>query len=381
MGSRTSWRLVRQGEHPPFEVSSDAIVGRSKQSDLCLNEGFVSRRHARLWLESGRLMVEDLGSANGTFVNGRRLTGPASLAPGDCVTFDVFDYFVEGTAPRPETAPSASGLTSADREPETGIEDLSDDLNDGVSDEDVTGPALFEQQPPDPHPLEPGATQPMAAVATERSLPPLDDSAFDLDVDELGDPDSARTDESARNPPSALSATVAMGPGEWQDAPPPPDDTPVPDAAGDASSEPVASERGKDPLDPSAPALLATSGPLEGSLIHLESGRILLGRGVECDIWIDHPAVSRQHLEIFLSGGRSRVRQMEGADGALLNGAPLGDTELIPGDVLRIGSVEFIYDSFERLTEDRGGFPPWLWMLVGFLGAGAVLTGLFMFVL
>ncbi|MCC5871019.1 MAG: FHA domain-containing protein [Gammaproteobacteria bacterium] len=395
MGSSASWRLVRQGGHAPFEVSGDTIVGRSRQAGLYLPEGFVSRRHARLWLESGRLMVEDLGSANGTFVNGERLTRPMRLAPGDCVTFDAFDYFVEAIAPRIDGDPNATGLELPDSAPPAEAE---------MEVRDVTGPARFEQERPPATPRNPALTQPMHPVTDEPSLPPLDDPDFDLDTDGEGAGDFDLTGESATLPPPDRS------PRGVESAPParspPPTLSPVVhapesppasvlaatvDTRSEASPAPprtVVMESGTEgpdsgggPVDPAAPALLARSGPLEGNLIHLEPGRILVGRGVECDIWIDHPAVSRQHLEIFLSGGHCRVRQLDGARGAMLNGKPVDDAELVPGDILRVGSVEFVYDSIQRLTRGEGGLPPWVWMLVGFMGAGAILAGLFMFVL
>jgi pSer/pThr/pTyr-binding forkhead associated (FHA) protein len=48
-------------------------VGRSGDNQLAIDENSVSRRHARFSVESGRLMIEDLGSANGTFIGGQRL--------------------------------------------------------------------------------------------------------------------------------------------------------------------------------------------------------------------------------------------------------------------------------------------------------------------
>jgi len=48
------------------------VVGRGEEADLVLQDDLVSRRHARLWQEGGELLVEDLGSTNGTFVNGAR---------------------------------------------------------------------------------------------------------------------------------------------------------------------------------------------------------------------------------------------------------------------------------------------------------------------
>jgi pSer/pThr/pTyr-binding forkhead associated (FHA) protein len=61
-----------------------AILGRATDADLVLADGEVSRHHARVSPASdGRAVVEDLGSANGTFVNQNEVHGPAALDPGD----------------------------------------------------------------------------------------------------------------------------------------------------------------------------------------------------------------------------------------------------------------------------------------------------------
>lgn len=72
----------------PFERRLDEdtlVVGRSEDADLALQDRFLSRRHARLYRDGERLLVEDLGSQNGTFVNDRRIEGPTELQPGDVV--------------------------------------------------------------------------------------------------------------------------------------------------------------------------------------------------------------------------------------------------------------------------------------------------------
>jgi pSer/pThr/pTyr-binding forkhead associated (FHA) protein len=60
------------------------VLGRAPDSDLLLEDGQVSRHHARVSPASdGSATVEDLGSANGTFVNHNELHGPARLDPSD----------------------------------------------------------------------------------------------------------------------------------------------------------------------------------------------------------------------------------------------------------------------------------------------------------
>jgi pSer/pThr/pTyr-binding forkhead associated (FHA) protein len=64
---------------------SETVIGRGEGCDIIINESLVSRRHARVLIENGRPCIEDLGSANGTFVNQQRLHGRAVLFPGDHV--------------------------------------------------------------------------------------------------------------------------------------------------------------------------------------------------------------------------------------------------------------------------------------------------------
>jgi len=60
-------------------------IGRAEECEVVLVSGRCSRKHARLVVEDDGATLEDLGSANGTFVNGARISGPHSLADGDFV--------------------------------------------------------------------------------------------------------------------------------------------------------------------------------------------------------------------------------------------------------------------------------------------------------
>lgn len=71
-----------QGGEFPLEDDREVLVGRSSDLDMVLVEEMVSRKHARLVLRGDRVEIEDLGSTNGTFVNGERITR-ASVGEGD----------------------------------------------------------------------------------------------------------------------------------------------------------------------------------------------------------------------------------------------------------------------------------------------------------
>jgi EAL domain-containing protein (putative c-di-GMP-specific phosphodiesterase class I) len=63
------------------------VVGRLPECDLCIPTANVSKQHAEIVLEGGRLYVRDLGSTNGTFVNRRRVNGREPLHDGDLLYF------------------------------------------------------------------------------------------------------------------------------------------------------------------------------------------------------------------------------------------------------------------------------------------------------
>jgi pSer/pThr/pTyr-binding forkhead associated (FHA) protein len=100
--------VVRQtGASIPLYGRSEAIIGRrparrgvSPDVDLTEHgalEGGVSRRHARVSIREGRVLIEDLDSTNGTFVNQRQL-GPGRLQPlnyGDQITLGWIDLVFE----------------------------------------------------------------------------------------------------------------------------------------------------------------------------------------------------------------------------------------------------------------------------------------------
>lgn len=68
-----------------YQLAAEATMGRSPSCEISLQDDKVSRRHARIVLEERGARIEDLGSRNGTLVNGQRIAGGVSLAPGDQV--------------------------------------------------------------------------------------------------------------------------------------------------------------------------------------------------------------------------------------------------------------------------------------------------------
>jgi hypothetical protein len=66
-----------------YDLSQGVLLGRGEQADIVLEDSFASSRHARLVPHGDVIVLEDLGSTNGTYLNDEPLRGPQPLHPGD----------------------------------------------------------------------------------------------------------------------------------------------------------------------------------------------------------------------------------------------------------------------------------------------------------
>ena len=66
-----------------YDLSEGAVLGRGDQADIVLEDSFASSSHARLVPHGDVIVLEDLGSTNGTYLNDEPLRGPQPLHPGD----------------------------------------------------------------------------------------------------------------------------------------------------------------------------------------------------------------------------------------------------------------------------------------------------------
>jgi len=78
-----------------FQVDGTTVLGRDPGCDIVITGPHVSRRHAEISIRSGHLWVKDLGSSNGSFLNGKR-TEESQLKHGDEVKFDAVTFKVVG---------------------------------------------------------------------------------------------------------------------------------------------------------------------------------------------------------------------------------------------------------------------------------------------
>ncbi len=121
--------VMRSGPTPGvvYPIEGDQItIGREASNGIAINDAEVSRKHSRLIFQGGKYVIEDLGSTNGTFVNGQRLAGQVVLKPGDVVSlgeqivlmFDAVNIDPGATMAAPRKSARVAPPTMAQPEPQ-----------------------------------------------------------------------------------------------------------------------------------------------------------------------------------------------------------------------------------------------------------------------
>jgi pSer/pThr/pTyr-binding forkhead associated (FHA) protein len=103
------------GERRSFSVTRDiTVIGRREDCDLRIPLLDVSRKHCRFIKENDTLRIEDLGSSNGTYLNGQRVQ-EAEVNPGDTVQLGpvVFIVQIDGVPADEQLQPAATGTGAA----------------------------------------------------------------------------------------------------------------------------------------------------------------------------------------------------------------------------------------------------------------------------
>src|SRR5437867_13253500 len=93
--------------------AEEITIGRVDENDICLPKGNISKKHTRIVVKDGKIIVLDLKSTNGTYVNGKKLAGPQVIRPSDKVYIGDFILNVEppemASAEAPLEEPAAAG--------------------------------------------------------------------------------------------------------------------------------------------------------------------------------------------------------------------------------------------------------------------------------
>jgi len=98
--TRRAPRLVveRAPGHEPgmiYDLDADIVLGRGDRAEIRLQDPFASARHARVYEQGNIVVIEDLGSTNGTYLNEELLETPRPLHPGDRVRIGDSEFAFE----------------------------------------------------------------------------------------------------------------------------------------------------------------------------------------------------------------------------------------------------------------------------------------------
>ncbi|MGD9935797.1 MAG: FHA domain-containing protein, partial [Dehalococcoidia bacterium] len=98
------------GTEQEFTLGDSAGIGRSVENDLVLEAPNISRKHARLLRTDGSFELTDLGSANGTVVNGHEIDprAPIRMAPGSRFNIGPYELELRGASAAPAPRPLQS---------------------------------------------------------------------------------------------------------------------------------------------------------------------------------------------------------------------------------------------------------------------------------
>lgn len=173
--NQTQWQLTALTEalgNLELNVDHKLTVGRGQDNDVVLGSKQVSRQHAELTVVDDELLVQDLGSSNGTLVNDVRLEPhqPKSLVVDDVVTFAAFSFQVKQTQPVASAAVSSLEPEVETIEPE--IETVEPEAIEPQTVEPIETAEIVEA--PATHPVEP-----LADPITPTAQPEKTDSEFD----------------------------------------------------------------------------------------------------------------------------------------------------------------------------------------------------------
>lgn len=338
-----------QAERDRFPIDRpELIIGRDPASDILIDSPGVSRRHARVYQQEGAVWLEDLGSRNGTFVNGLRLGAPRRLESNDEVRLGQGVVLLFQLPPRvAETALEAS-VTQVQQQ-ETVMEAVS-----GVAATLIGDDSLLTGAPRIPPHLtitiagEKAAVHPLTKPEIRIGRAADNDIVIDSRI-------VSRYHARLVKTPAGYTLNV------------------LPEAANPVllegrpvqASQPLANgdilRIGS--LDPGLMVTLAYSEQVaaaagEAQPIRFGDKTLLqIGRDPGNDVVLSSPTVSRFHAQIERVGHRYCLRDLRSANGTFINDQRIEkEVWLNDGDSVRIGRHRFIMkqDQLDRFDDTRG---------------------------
>ncbi len=391
MASQPTFKLtLLQGPTPGqvYElIQTSFTIGRDANNAIVIQGTGVSRNHAELTRQGNSYSIQDLGSSNGTFVNGQRVASPHVLKSGDQIKLgQSVELAFEAAAPAPlqtllepeltgpATPPAAPGATVVSKAPAA----------------------------PGPRPAPP----PPAAAASAPSGPPATVFAEPIKMSSGGEPPQLIIEEAGigthtftltadeytlgraeDNTLRVNSKIVSRHHARLEKTAGGYRLTPLPDISNEINYQGKALTGalplkhgdilrigGRDPgtmvtVRYTLPSMAMMDAIPPVDITFGEKAQITIGRDPTNDIKLDVPQVSRYHAQIERVGARYRIRDMRSANGTFVNDQRVeGEMWLKASDQVRVGPYRFVmgdgrfaqYDESSGLKVEASGLNKWV---------------------
>ncbi len=316
-------------------IRPEIIIGRDPNVDLSLPSPSVSRRHARLTRDGNGYSLEDLGSSNGTFLNGERLTGRQSLHSGDQIRLgQAITLTYEAPADLKKTVVSRSPAAPA----------LQTQLEENINVEEMqTAPPKLLVSIAGGSSQTYNLTRPVLTIGR-------------VDGNDIVIPSPIVSGQHAR---------LERANGGYQLVLMPQAKNPV-FVEGQPLQGPHVLKHGEimriGSVDPGMMVTLTYQAPAEAAsrpaqdILFGEKNLVQIGRDADNDVVLSSPTVSRYHAQVEKVGQRFRVRDLRSSNGTFVNGERIeAETWLKPNDTIRIGQSRFVVGADQLAQFDESG--------------------------
>jgi pSer/pThr/pTyr-binding forkhead associated (FHA) protein len=366
---------LRLGERVVAEVSfqtDELRIGRMKENDLIINNLAVSRFHAVLRRTADGFEIEDLGSENGTLLDGVAVKGKLAVPPGGELTIGKHTLSIQDAESEQASAPRSLRSDAWDAQQTYFAPGL------------ATGAAPAAQPPPAEEPMvvavaaddtgsgAPVIAEPTAPARSQALELPDPDGLFAFGEDELQQPAAAPVDPPSFGAefdvaaPDAVAAPAPVAPAR----PDPASQTALFDfgATNDLGlSEPSlarAAARAAAKAQAAAPEghaglIVERKGKVE-RVTPFRGEELIVGRAPGCDLVLATVGVSRKHARFVREGESFRVFDLGSANGVQVNGERITERLLQVGDVVGIDdfTLTFVIDREPLDAVVRNGDAP-----------------------
>lgn len=378
MAQSNSFKLILINEQSgaptkEFELTKpEIVIGREDSVDITIPASAVSRRHARLLQEGEQYALEDLGSSNGTFVNGEKLIQRRILNSGDKIRLGQIINLVY-YAPVIESNKTVMHSSESDKtvmhssEPEKTVARSSPSKPAYVMQTMLGEEPIIQQTSTGPRQLfvtiAGGQTQAYSLTRTSYSIGRLETNDIVI-PSQIVSGKHARLEQVNGGGYKLVVTPEAKNPIQFEGRP----------------IEGSHVLRHDDilrigSLDPGVMVTMTYNAPSEAAqqverdIVFGEKTLIQIGRDPGNDVVIPSPNVSRFHTQIEKVGQRYRVEDLRSSNGTYVNGNRIeGSVWLKPNDSIRIGQYRFVmgkdqlssYDDGNGLRVDVIGLNKWV---------------------